>query len=87
MQSYHWSPPQSTIHPFALQYYRVDREVVDEIRYVVISDCLENNAATYYCFHHEVMVEMKRLVEGLEKYICFLMVVARSTRVIKAFLT
>lgn len=40
---------------------------MDEIKYVVISDCLEHNALTFYCFHHEVMVEMKQLVEGLDK--------------------
>lgn len=67
VQSYHWSPPQATIHPFALQYYDDKLAAVNEITYVVISDHLEHNATTFYCFHHEVMVEMKKLVEGLSK--------------------
>lgn len=67
VQSYHWSPPQATIHPFVLQYYDIEMKVVDEVKYVVISDCLEHNAATFYCFHHEVMVEMNKLVPDLEK--------------------
>lgn len=67
VQSYYWSPPQATIHPHALQYYHRDENATRDITYVVISDCLEHSALTFYCFHHEVMTEMKKLVDGLEK--------------------
>lgn len=67
VQSYHWSPPQATIHPHALQFLRADDNIIGEVTYVAISDCLEHSARTFYCFHHEVMIEMKKLVDGLEK--------------------
>lgn len=67
VQSYHWSPPQGTIHPNALRYCQKDDNVVSEITYVTISDCLEHNATTFYCFHREVMTEMKKLVDGLDE--------------------
>lgn len=62
-----WDPPQSTIHPFALLYYNHVLAAVDVITYVAMSDCLIHDAATFYCFHHEVMAEMKKLVEDFEK--------------------
>lgn len=51
VQSYHWSPAQATLHPFAMEYFDMDLEELTGVIYVVISDCLEHSAATFYAFN------------------------------------
>lgn len=55
-QSYHWNRGQATVHPFVI-YYK--RQKTEHVSFVIISDCLQHNTVTVYCFQKKLIEFMK----------------------------
>lgn len=58
-QGYYWSKKQATIHPFII-YHKNDKNELDHINYVVISDCLKHDSASVHLF----ITKLVKFLEG-----------------------
>ena len=69
IQSYHWSNPQVTLHPF-VYYYLNDGEMCHR-SLCVISDCLDHSTAAVHCFQKHLTEDIKKNAPLVKKIVYF----------------
>lgn len=70
IQSFHWSNPQATLHPFVFYYKNEDGEIQCK-SLCVISDNLEHNTAAVHTFQKYFIEEVQNVLPTVQKIIYF----------------
>lgn len=71
IQSFHWSNPQATLHPYVFYYRKDDEDKIYCKSLCVISDNLEHNTATVHTFQKYFVEEVKKVAPEVKKIIYF----------------
>lgn len=69
VQSYHWSTPACTLHPFCLYYF--ENNEIKCCSIIVIAESLEHNAISVYQFQNKLVEFVKNKFEAVSKIIFF----------------
>uniref|UniRef100_A0A6P7GVN1 Uncharacterized protein LOC114343446 n=1 Tax=Diabrotica virgifera virgifera TaxID=50390 RepID=A0A6P7GVN1_DIAVI len=71
IQSFHWSNPQATLHPFVFYYKQNDEDGIKCKSLCIISDNLDHNTATVHTFQKYFVEEVKKVAPEVKKIIYF----------------
>lgn len=71
IQSFHWSNPQATLHPYVFYYKQNGDDRIYCKSLCVISDSLDHNTATVHTFQKYFVEEVKKVAPEVKKIIYF----------------